>query len=174
MRTNSLNFLFQYSGSALSSLTTAWVRINLALYANFTVVNVSLTALEWGFKVQIMTVFAFPPRLSFKRWVNLLSLKLMYVFAFESVLQHSDRSKITLPSTERLVLILHSSYSRWPSAWVSLTRSLPARSTMWNLDDLTTFSPVLCYTIVLMKAVKTAWDRDDSMFILVEAICRFS
>lgn len=81
---------------------------------------------------------------------------------------------MTLPRTDRLVLILQSSFSLYPSAFVSLTLSLPARSTRWKREVLTTFLPSLCTTVVLMYAVKMAWDLDDSKFMFVQATCLLS
>ena len=90
--------------------------------------------------MQIISVFAFPPKESLRRCVNLLSLKLMKPVPFD-FFEDSESSYITFPRLLRLLLILQSSLSRCPSALVSFTRSLPARSTIWNRDVLRDYVP---------------------------------
>ena len=64
---SSTYFRFQYSALLLSSLTIAFCLTILARWANFNVERVSLIALMWGFRVQIIKVFAFPPKESLSR-----------------------------------------------------------------------------------------------------------
>ena len=136
-------FFFQYSASLLSSLTTALHLIILARCANLRVELVSLSALLCGLRVQIISVFAFPPKESLRRCVNLLSLKLMKLLPLD-FFEDSESSYMTFPRLLRLLLILQSSLSRYPSAFVSFTRSLPARSTIWNRDVLKDYVPSCC------------------------------
>ena len=121
-------------------MTTALHFIILARYANFSVELVSFRALICGLRVQIISVLAFPPNESFKRCVNLLSLKLMNSVSFY-FFEASESLFMTFPRLLRLLLILQSSLSRYPSAFVSFTLSLPAKSIMLKRDVLSDFLP---------------------------------
>ena len=166
-------FFFQYSASELSSLTTALHFIILARWANLSVELVSLRAPICGLRVQIISVFEFPPRESLRRWVNLLSLKLMKFVSLD-FFEDSDSAYMTFPRLLRLLLILQSSLRRYPSALVSFTRSLPARSTIWNRDVFKDYVPSRYVVFFWIMAVNTAWDLELSKFMLVLAMCLFS
>lgn len=64
------------------------------------------------------------------------------------------------------------SFNRPPIAFVFLILSLPARSTRWNLDDVTIPDPMefkgsrVCW-VMERENVQMAWDRDDVAFIAV-------
>ena len=132
-----------------------------------------MRALICGLRGQIISVFAFPPKESLRRCVNLLSLKLMKPVPLD-FFEDSESSYMTFPRLLRLLLILQSSLSRYPSALVSFTRSLPARSTIWNRDVLKDYVPSLYVIFFLIMAVNTVWDLELSVFMSVLAICLFS
>lgn len=78
----------------------------------------------------IKVVFAFPPRLSLRTKVSLLSRYGMWVdFLAE------DKAWMQFPSAERDWLIFLASSSVFPVAPVLLTFSLPARSARFSLPS---------------------------------------
>jgi hypothetical protein len=126
--------------------------------------SVSASLKEEGEQLMMRVVRELPPRLSCSSRVS-----------FESrygtcVLFPSVSALITLPSVERLLLIIFASSSACPSAPVFCTFSLPARSTRNSLPDRDDPSARFrCCTC----SRKIACDRDDSKFIFVGAIARF-
>lgn len=70
----------------------------------------------------------------------------------------------------RLALMYLASVRIVPSMPVLPTRSLPAKSTRWNLLRRTTESPGLRASRCM---VNTQWEREEAMFIGVSAIMRF-
>jgi hypothetical protein len=80
-----------------------------------------------------------------------------------------------LPSANRLLLIEIPSFSRPPIAFVFFIRSLPAKSTKWNLDDVTVpvpMAPVMgsgpgAGVVMVREKVQMAWEREDVAFIAV-------
>jgi len=80
---------------------------------------------------------------------------------------------MTRPSVVSDLLICAPSFRRAPVASVDLARSEPARSTrriraVRSMVSSESSEWVIC----LRRIVKTAWDRDDVSFILVEATVR--
>ena len=97
----------------------------------------------------------------------------------------SVRALITWPRQRRPLLILIPSFRSWPVAPVFLILSEPAKSTKWNLAEIssvnyafsspsaasTTSSPssfTIFYSIV---TVKIAWDLELPSFIRVALVC---
>lgn len=109
--------------------------MSFALWANYKVDLVSFIAITCGLTLQIITVLELPPKESFSKYVNFESLYLicLLLILFYSE-QRSAKSLITAPRVVRLLLIILASFNLYPSAPVSLDLSLPAKSTMWNLD----------------------------------------
>ena len=79
---------------------------------------------------------------------------------------------MTLPRASSPELMRMASFKRCPAAPVRLFRSLPAKSTRWNLEDTNScpitwpFVPYNCL-FCSINIVKMACERDDSSFIRV-------
>jgi hypothetical protein len=80
-----------------------------------------------------------------------------------------------LPNASKLLLIEIPSFSRPPIAFVFFIRSLPAKSTKWNLDDVTVpvpMAPVMgsglgAGVVMSREKVQIAWEREEVAFIAV-------
>lgn len=149
--------------------------ISLAREAYFNEFNVSSKFESAGDTHATMYVLAFPPRESYKSLVNLLSRYGMWIRAEPLYLCRSLRREITFPRTNRLWFIDIPSSITLPTAWVFLRRSLPAKSTKWNLavtklpldyDDSSSGWAISKCT------VKIAWDLELLSFMLVVAVVR--
>ena len=170
---NSASYFLRRALWSISSLILASFLIFLALVANLRVDWVSPKASEEGEIIAIIVVLQLPPRLSSRILVSFESLYGICDLDFLSV-----KAAMTFPSALRLWLMLLLSSSLWPVAYVTLTRSLPARSTRLSFPTLIclggsypSFSlwllkMVICSNII----INTAWDLELKSFILVEAV----
>ena len=71
------------------------------------------------------------------------------------------------------LLMLDPSLSRSPTAPVFMARSEPARSTRQSRDTVSPLTPdTRSVEVKVRRRVKTAWDRLDSLFMLVAATVR--
>ena len=122
--------------------------------------------------LQIIIVLEFPPSESLSRCVSLESL---YLICLALCLccgsDISAKSLITAPNVVNDLFIAPASFMRWPSAPVSLHRSEPAKSTIWNLEVLIIYSPFFLFCTFLITAVKTVCDLLLSLFMYVLAMC---
>ena len=137
----------------------------LALLANIKVDKVSP---KYCFPVCTFAkslVTELPPRESLRKCVNLESLKGICFFFFDD----SANELITLHKTWRDLLMLHPYLNLYPSTFVCLTLSLPARSTICNFAFLVFMSyyPVVSHST---KMLKITCDLELSVFICVDAI----
>jgi hypothetical protein len=122
-----------------TSFTFGLFLISLDRDANLSVLFVSSINAADGVTVQIIKVFAFPPKHGCKSRVILLS-RYGICPRWDSLL--SESLDITVPRVSRLLLIRPPSLSRTPSEPVWLTLSDPARSTRLRDEILFTFVPV--------------------------------
>ena len=156
----------------MSSLILASFLIFLALVANFKVDWVSPKASAEGEIMAIIVVLQFPPRESSRILVSLESLYGICDLAFLSV-----SAAITFPRALKLWLMLLLSSSRCPVAYVTLTLSLPARSTRLSFPTFIYFGGSAAYSSCFCKMVicskimmKTACDLLLKSFIFVVAV----
>jgi hypothetical protein len=84
----------------------------------------------------------------------------------------SESAAMTLARANRPTLMEMLSFSRSPSARVRFSRSDPARSTKWNLEQRVSSSPSALVTRCSKNRVTTAWERDDVAFISVAPVAR--
>lgn len=117
-------------------------------------------------------VLEFPPKESLSKNVSFDSLYRMYFFP-RHLLFFSAKSFMTELKVLRLLLIFYASLACQPVAPVSLSLSLPAKSTILNLEVLIICSPEINVLVLLIIAVNTACDLELSWFILVEEVCLF-
>jgi len=110
-----------------------------------------------------MTVFVFPPSES---WSNRVNLESRYGMCCDLP---STNAEMTFPSADRDRLILVASFSLSPVACVFDWRSLPARSTRFNLPTVMC-SPVRTVPVLSQHStmiVKMACDLEDPAFMAV-------
>ena len=151
----------------VSSFMVTSFRIIFALFANSRVDIVSLMWKFDGLMFAIIKVLLLPPKEFFKINVSLLSLYGTCVVDFFSV-----RALITFPRADSDLLIFPASLSLSPYAWVSLVLSDPARSMIWNVDDLTEHIP-FSNDLLSIKVERTECDLELCSFILVAPTCLF-
>jgi len=166
-----------------STFTTALFWIFFALLAYRRQFKLSSKLDDDGETHAIMSVLWFPPKLPFKRRVSLESRYGTKVFPR---FFGSPRADITLPSTNKPLLISIPSLRRLPSAFVRFCLSEPAKSTKLNFDLFTSTSiggssdsPVLSWLWMIVVVCSTttliiAWLRELSLFIAVAPVTRRS
>lgn len=115
-----------------SLLTTGLFLMFLALEAYFIVPRDSSKLLSAGETQAIIVVLEFPPNESWRILVNLESLYGICPVPFFS----SVRALITKPRLSKPLLILIPSFKSCPVAPVFFILSDPAKSTKWNLDEI--------------------------------------
>ena len=150
---------------ANSLLSFGLFRTALALTPNFKVERVSRTLKGLGDTFRIRAVLLFPPRLSYKILVNLLSR-----WGTCRVLKLVNWS-ITLPRAVKLVFILIASSILVPCTLLQLIFSDPARSTKCSFPFLI---PGFPYSLVSKVSIKIAWDLLEVLLRLVTALSRFA
>lgn len=163
-----------------SLFTTGLFLIFLALDAYFTVLKDSSRLLSAGETQAIMVVLELPPKESYKILVSFESLYGICSLAFFS----SVSALITYPRHNSPLLILIPSFNSIPVAPVFLILSDPAKSTKWNLEDIssvvcatsspffsTWISPSTSLTIFYsMVTVNMACDLEEPSFMRVELV----
>ena len=75
------------------------------------------------------------------------------------------RLLITFPSALKLLFICLASSSLIPDECVYLTRSDPAKSIMWNLEDFIVQTPESLIDLVSICVERTACERELSLFM---------
>ena len=157
---SSINFSCSKRSTTADRSTFSFLRISFSswptLYENLRVDNDSSTFSFSELIVAIMTVLQLPPKLSFKMVViNELRYGICcrlnpFIFSFRAMITYSkyvnDR------------FIYFASFSRFPSTWVLLILSEPARSTRCNLLRQQVSDPFSRPSKVI---VKTQWERDE-------------
>ena len=156
-------YLSSFTESSLLTLALFW--ICFALCPNFRVEMVSCSLKILGLQVTTKDVLLFPPRLSYRICVNLLSLYGIWL------LLPSVSLKMTRPRTVSDLLILLASFRVSPYAPVLLILSEPAKSTKKILPVLEEKSVKFFYSICKMKQ---EWDLEDWEFMSVTPIALFS
>mmetsp|Transcript_956 Transcript_956/g.1491 ORF Transcript_956/g.1491 Transcript_956/m.1491 type:complete len:237 (+) Transcript_956:1217-1927(+) len=154
------------------SFLTATFLISLARCANLSVEIVSEIDVAEGVTVATKQVLELPPQLSRSKNVSLESRNgtcLSFPFSL------STSELITCPKHNNELLIILASFKRSPAASVVFCLSLPAKSTNVNLDSRTLLVPSTSFVMTFFTVnTNTAWDRDDTRFILVDATRRLS
>lgn len=139
----------------------------LALWANFKEDKDSWKASGAGEIIVNIVVLQFPPKLSLNKRVSK-----EFLYGIWAGVLFSVKAEITIPKQLKLLLIFLHSSSLFPEAPVTLTLSDPAKSTKFSLATLIYF-PSLWVTFSLICSIvmiKTAWDLEESSFILVLAV----
>jgi len=141
----------------LSSLTRSAYR---------SVFKVCSDELEEGEKFPIMTVLQLPTKESLRTSVNLLPLKGVWFLFWSKALMHSFRASndllISAPSNRV--------YLFW--SMTSAPLSLPAKSMKDNLPSIIIYTVPWTLLWSLIEIWRIAWDLDESLFELFEAVTR--
>src|SRR3990167_1027668 len=115
--------------------------------------------------VAIMHVFDFPPKLSCRSLVNLLSRKGMCETLSELI------AVITRLNVSSDLLIMVACFIVTSFTPDFLTFSLPAKSTKFNFPTRMDSSPFSAISLILIVIVNIQWDRDDFLLMSVSATC---